>query len=188
MTLVKKLSVMKKSFEEEFKDFKSAIERNKETEYGQVINKLLTANEYVVYLFEDCYSQKDIRSMSALFSTLNHAFSDDGEVYIKKILSPLGSKELGKFYQYKIAIGENPKGVGLTYQQLDMLIEQQIETYNFDKENEKVINKSFDDLTEEEKLVYENYLSKSVLVNEMMKKFYKENKYSKKGKKKKYKK
>lgn len=182
MTLVKQLSAMKKSFEEEFKDFKSMIERNKETEYGQVINKLLTANENVLSLFEGSYHQKDLRSMSILFAALHHAFSDDGEVYIKRTMSQLSCEQLGTIYDYQIAIGENPKGVGLTYQQLDMLINQQIETYNFNEKNNSVINKSFEELTEEEHLVFEDYLSQSGLLKKMMKKIYKENKYSKKNK------
>ncbi len=185
MTLEKQLSVMKKKMEQEFKDFKFQVEENKKTEHGKVINKLLTYNKTVLYLFENTYYQDDIGSMSYLFAVLNHAFVDDGEIYLKKILSPLSSKELGDFYQYAICIAENPKGKGLTYQQLDMLIEQSQKEYEFAKENEEVINKGWENLTAEEQIINAQYSEECRKKSDMLKAIYKENKYKKEKSKKK---
>jgi len=177
MSLEIALIKMKNKLEEDFKDFQNMVERNKKTAHGKVINKLLTCAPEVLYIFEENYYQKSMQSMSYLFCVLNHAFVDDGEIYIKKIKSSLSCEQLGDFYNYKIAIGENPEGVGLTYKEFDKILKQKIENSIFARENKEIINKDFDNFNEKDEAIFNEYVNNNCKLEELMKKIYEKNKY-----------
>lgn len=179
MSLEIALIKMKEKLEEDFKDFQNMVERNKETEHGKVINKLLTCDPTVLYIFEEIYYQESVQSMSYLFCLLNHAFIDDGEIYIKKIKSSLSCPQLGDFYNYKIVIGENPEGVGLTYKEFDKILRLKIKNSIFEKENEESLNKDFDNYNKKDKEIFNTSAKNNRKLEELMKKIYEKNKYKK---------
>lgn len=179
MNLEIALIKMKEKLEEDFKDFQNMVDGNKETEHGKVINKLLTCEPEVLYLFDGYYSQKSMQNMSHLFCLLNHAFADDGEIYIKKIKSSLSCEQFGDLYNYKIVIGENPEGRGLTYKELDKIISKKIENSIFARENNESLNKDFDNFNEKDKEIFEKYVNNNNEIEGLMEKIYEKNKYKK---------
>ncbi len=179
MSLEIALIEMKNKLEEDFKDFQNIVERNKKTAHGKVINKLLTCDPEVLYVFEGNYYQTCMQSMSYLFCVLNHAFADDGEIYIKKIKSPLSCEQFGDWFNYKIVIGENPEGVGLTYKEFDKILKLKIENSIFEKENEESLNKNFDNFNKKDEEIFNTSAKNNRKLEELMKNIYEKNKYKK---------